>query len=126
VPLDPDYPAERLEFMLKDCAPVAVLMESSTKTALTGGDDQITKIDLTHEQSKWNYLPNTNLERCETYVSPGNLAYIISSAQLDLRAMVEHGGVVNRLNWMQRRYLLNQDDAVLQKHTVLMYQWEFF
>ena len=39
VPLDPAYPAERLAFMLKDSAPVAVLTDAAARPALAGCAD---------------------------------------------------------------------------------------
>ena len=41
LPLDPDYPPERLEYMLGDAAPVAVLTDSTSRRALPKGVEPV-------------------------------------------------------------------------------------
>ncbi|MGN7964400.1 AMP-binding protein, partial [Brucella sp. 22210] len=51
-------------------------------------------------------------------LTPRNLAYVIytsGSTGQPKGVMNEHGGVVNRLAWMQQDYRLTEADAVLQK-----------
>ncbi|MBV9773838.1 MAG: amino acid adenylation domain-containing protein, partial [Gemmatimonadetes bacterium] len=63
--------------------------------------------------------------------TPENLAYVIYTSGSTGRpkgAMNEHGGVVNRLLWMQEEYGLTPGDVVLQK-TPFSFDvsvWEFF
>ncbi|UCH92161.1 MAG: amino acid adenylation domain-containing protein [Candidatus Aminicenantes bacterium] len=62
---------------------------------------------------------------------PGNLAYVIytsGSTGKPKGVMLQHGSVVNRLNWMQRFYPLGENDMILQKTSVTfdVSVWELF
>ncbi|MDU3294553.1 MAG: AMP-binding protein, partial [Pseudomonas aeruginosa] len=64
-------------------------------------------------------------------VAPSDLAYIIytsGSTGVPKGVMVEHRSVVNRLNWMQRRYPIGERDVLLQKTPVTfdVSVWELF
>ena len=79
VPLDLSYPVERLQFILQDSAPVALLVRSDWPGLqdLAGGVHAgIQVVDLANEDAFAN-LPETNLERGETGVDAENLAYVI-------------------------------------------------
>ena len=57
----------------------------------------------------------------EPVASPEDLAYVIYTSGSTGRpkgVMIEHRSVVNRLHWMQRRYLLGADDVILHKTPV--------
>jgi amino acid adenylation domain-containing protein/non-ribosomal peptide synthase protein (TIGR01720 family) len=88
LPLDPSYPAERLDFMISDAQPVAVL------PAAFVGKSRIT--------------PSR----------PDNPAYVIYTSGSTGRpkgVVVSHRAIVNRLLWMQHEYQLTGRDRVLQK-----------
>jgi len=64
-------------------------------------------------------------------VKPGNLSYLIytsGSTGKPKGVLVEHRALVNRINWMQKRYGLTPDDVVLQKtpYSFDVSVWEFF
>nr|QMN69943.1 PsoB [Pseudomonas putida] len=110
VPVDPDYPAERVRHMLTDSAPVAVLVHAATRHVPDAGQ----VIDL--DQPTWGEQPTSN--PVVTGLTPRHLAYVIytsGSTGLPKGVMNEHVGVVNRLLWMQDAYELGADDVVLQK-----------
>jgi amino acid adenylation domain-containing protein len=97
LPLDPDYPADRIEFMLADAQPALVLTPS-----LLSETDQSSS-------------PNTPLE---VDLHPDHPAYVIYTSGSTGRpkgVVVPHRGIVNRLLWMQHEYRLTPDDRVLQK-----------
>ncbi|MGQ0440596.1 AMP-binding protein, partial [Bacillus sp. B-TM1] len=51
-------------------------------------------------------------------VTANNLAYIIytsGSTGNPKGVMIEHHSVINRLQWMQKKYPLSEDDTILQK-----------
>jgi amino acid adenylation domain-containing protein len=79
VPLDLSYPEQRLQFMLQDSAPVALLARSEWQGLgdLAGGiHEGIQIIDLTNGDVFTN-LPEMNLDRAETGVAPECLACVI-------------------------------------------------
>ncbi|WP_033287826.1 non-ribosomal peptide synthase/polyketide synthase [Amycolatopsis jejuensis] len=106
LPLDPDYPAERREFMLADAAPAVVL---DGPVDVSGYDD-------------------TNVD---THATPESAAYVIYTSGSTGRpkgVVVPQQGIVNRLLWMQDEYQLTADDRVLQKtpSSFDVSVWEFF
>ncbi len=76
VPLDLSYPEQRLQFILKDSAAVALLVQGNVPGWAGGIHTGIHVIDLTNEPVAANLL-ETNLERAETGVDPECLAYVI-------------------------------------------------
>ena len=125
VPLDPAYPLERLAYMLEDSAPLAVLVQGSTRELL--GEMAAAVIDLDH--AHWQSQPTGNL--CVAELTPQHTAYVIytsGSTGQPKGVINEHRGVVNRLLWMQDAYQLTAADTVLQK-TPFSFDvsvWEFF
>jgi amino acid adenylation domain-containing protein len=92
LPVDPDYPPDRVEFMLTDAAPTIVL---STVEDLPEDDSPV-----------------------EVDIHPDHPAYVIYTSGSTGRpkgVVVPHRGIVNRLLWMQHEYGLTPADRVLQK-----------
>ncbi|WP_048441074.1 amino acid adenylation domain-containing protein, partial [Caenimonas sp. SL110] len=126
VPIDPDYPPERIEFMLQDCAPKVLLTQARLADTLPTTSAVVVQLDA--DGQTWQDQPRT----CPV-VDAGatDLAYVIytsGSTGQPKGAMNEHRAVVNRLHWMQQAYGLNCDDRVLQK-TPFSFDvsvWEFF
>ncbi|MCP4654106.1 MAG: amino acid adenylation domain-containing protein, partial [bacterium] len=109
VPLDPGYPAERIDFMIEDAGAEVVL----TQKDLAG---------LGESGSGSGTGSGTGSE---------GLAYVIytsGSTGQPKGAMSSHRAIVNRLRWMQEQYALTAADRVLQK-TPFSFDvsvWEFF
>ncbi|MBJ8349003.1 condensation domain-containing protein, partial [Antrihabitans sp. YC2-6] len=125
VPVDPDHPAERIDYILDTAQPVCVLT--------TRGDDfgtpdavLIDELDL----AGFSAEPVADAERVAP-LRAGNTAYVIFTSGSTGRpkgVAVSHGAIVNRLVWMQSAYGLGADDVVLQKTpaTFDVSVWEFF
>ncbi|QFZ21617.1 non-ribosomal peptide synthetase [Saccharothrix syringae] len=108
LPVDPDYPADRVAFMLADADPVLVLDAESSR-----------ELDATPATGP---LPT---------VRGGDPAYVIYTSGSTGRpkgVVVPHDAIVNRLLWMQDEYRLGPDDRVLQKtpSSFDVSVWEFF
>ncbi|MTJ66344.1 non-ribosomal peptide synthetase, partial [Nocardia seriolae] len=125
VPLDPDHPAERTEYILETADPV---------TALTSGEDlpintaQV-RIDLL-DLASYSAKPITDADR-RAPLRDSNTAYVIFTSGSTGRpkgVAVPHAAIVNRLLWMQSEYGLTADDVVIQKTpaTFDVSVWEFF
>ncbi|MDO7929923.1 amino acid adenylation domain-containing protein [Pseudomonas sp. KFB-139] len=125
VPLDPDYPADRLAYMLENSAPVVVLGQLSLRDSLPHCKCPMLMLD----GQELDGQPGDNPRVANLTAS--NLAYVIytsGSTGQPKGVMNEHIGVVNRLLWMQDEYVLDATDVVLQK-TPFSFDvsvWEFF
>ena len=131
MPLDPSYPSDRLAYMLKDSAPVALLMQSHLTHLFAGIGYKGKLVDLASADPVWRTQPDTDPLAAERGLSPHNLAYVIytsGSTGKPKGVMIEHRSLVNRLVWMQDAYGLTSGDSVLQK-TPFSFDvsvWEFF
>ncbi|MFI6151838.1 non-ribosomal peptide synthase/polyketide synthase, partial [Kitasatospora sp. NPDC051170] len=128
LPVDPEYPAERIAFTLADADAVCVLTQRTTASVVPG-HVPVVVLDS----------PETVAELAETDAGPvtGNgllpshPAYVIYTSGSTGRpkgVVVAHAGIVNRLVWMQSAYGLSGADRVLQK-TPFGFDvsvWEFF
>ena len=108
VPIDPGNPAERVRFVLDDCAAKVVLTSPGTPVP-AGTAARVRRIDAGSDRSGDPPAPGAT-ERDLAYV-----IYTSGSTGRPKGVMVEHRSVVNRLHWMQRRYPLGADDVLLQK-----------
>ncbi|WP_409495449.1 non-ribosomal peptide synthase/polyketide synthase [Amycolatopsis sp. cmx-11-12] len=106
LPVDRDYPADRIAFMLEDAAPAVVL-------------DGLPILDS---------YPDVNLGRVVDPSSPAYVIYTSGSTGRPKGVVVPHQGIVNRLLWMQGEYGLTAEDRVLQKtpSSFDVSVWEFF
>ncbi|MET8045910.1 amino acid adenylation domain-containing protein, partial [Micromonospora sp. NPDC005215] len=76
LPVDPDYPADRIASTLADAAPVLVLTDAVTATAVTGGPTPQLRVD---DPSLTDGLSGDNLEQAERTrpLHPLDPAYVI-------------------------------------------------
>ena len=113
LPLDPELPAERLEFMLADSnAEVLVTVESLLPhLPRYGGPTVLLDAD-------WPTIAGRDASDLAVPVSSDNLAYVIYTSGSTGRpkgVLNTHGGIVNRLLSMQDTYRLDGSDRLLQK-----------
>ncbi|MDQ0703047.1 arthrofactin-type cyclic lipopeptide synthetase A [Pseudomonas sp. W3I7] len=101
VPVDPAHPAERLNYLLHDSAPVVVLTQHDLLARLPMLDVPIIRLDLpTHGRN----------DSPPVAVTPSNLAYVIytsGSTGLPKGVMVEHHTVSNLVDWHCRAFNLH-------------------
>jgi natural product biosynthesis luciferase-like monooxygenase protein len=111
LPLDPDFPADRLAFMLDDAQAPVLLTESSLAGSLPGGDYQTLVMDSDSQSWATNDSSPT-----EDGASVDNLAYVIytsGSTGKPKGVMVEHGNVVNFFAGMDQSVARGKRDAWL-------------
>jgi natural product biosynthesis luciferase-like monooxygenase protein len=92
VPLDPDYPPERLRYMAEDAGLVALVTVDHAARDL---GPAVPIVNLTREAEALRRLPG---EAPQVQVNPDNLAYVIYTSGSTGRpkgVMVEHRNVVN-------------------------------
>ncbi|WP_405107337.1 amino acid adenylation domain-containing protein [Micromonospora sp. NBC_01405] len=125
LPLDPEYPADRLSFMVTDAAAGVVLVQEHLRDVLPDTGATVLALD---DEAVWADQPTADPAPT---AGPGNLAYVIYTSGSTGRPKGvpnTHRGIVNRLDWMQKAYRLGADDAVLQKTPASfdVSVWEFF
>ncbi|MER7892982.1 amino acid adenylation domain-containing protein [Micromonospora sp. NPDC094482] len=125
LPLDPEYPADRLAFMLTDADAPVVLIQEHLRDVLPATDATVLALD---DDRVWADQPTVDPTPT---VGPEHLAYVIYTSGSTGRPKGvpnTHRGIVNRLDWMQKTYRLGPDDAVLQKTPASfdVSVWEFF
>ncbi|MGZ8172154.1 MULTISPECIES: amino acid adenylation domain-containing protein [Methylobacter] len=126
VPLDPGYPQDRLDFMIADVNAPIVLTQAGLLNKLALCSTKILCLD-----TQWHEVAVEPATNPVVAIMPENLAYCIytsGSTGQPKGVGVPHQGILNRLQWMQEQYGLNEMDRVLQK-TPFSFDvsvWEFF
>ncbi len=117
VPIDPEYPAERIKYMLEDTASEFIITgkRSSQKLKVI---ENVKLIDLDAEQLTISKLPKDNLK---ISVKPNNLAYVIytsGSTGLPKGVMVEHAGIMNLIAWHDKVYEVSDKSRATTMSTI--------
>ncbi|HKX30429.1 MAG TPA: amino acid adenylation domain-containing protein, partial [Blastocatellia bacterium] len=125
LPLDLDYPAERLAFMLEDSASVGLITTAEIAARLPAGPRRwlLDRSDLTDREPASSPAADP--------AKPSQAAYVIytsGSTGAPKGAVIEHAAVVNRLEWMRLHYGISPGDRILQKTPVGfdVSVWELF
>ncbi|MFD7548725.1 amino acid adenylation domain-containing protein [Streptomyces sp. NPDC059816] len=127
LPLDPDYPADRIAFMLADAHPVALVTDGSGAHPAAGGSTAV----LVADDPAADADDDSDGPAPVRAAGPGDPAYVIYTSGSTGRpkgVVVPHSAIVNRLSWAQAEYRLTPDDRVLQKtpSSFDVSVWEFF
>ena len=126
LPLDPEYPPERVAFMARDAKASVLLTQKHLAANLPEEKETVICLD-----SDWSGIAKHNSQNLARGVAAENLAYVIytsGSTGMPKGAMNTHRGICNRLLWMQDEYQMTDRDRVLQK-TPFSFDvsvWEFF
>ncbi|MFF7095663.1 amino acid adenylation domain-containing protein [Streptomyces rubradiris] len=123
LPLDPDYPARRLAYMLADAAPVCALADRAGRLPEGTGTDVVVLDGL-----DTSGYAQTDPGRALTPAHPAYVIYTSGSTGRPKGVVVPHRAIDNRLRWMQAEYGLTPADRVLQKtpSSFDVSVWEFF
>ncbi|WP_265445529.1 non-ribosomal peptide synthetase [Acetivibrio straminisolvens] len=124
LPIDPHYPEDRINYILEDSG-VSVLLTSGKfhDMNIQGNIQRIFLEDKSLYQGESNNPANA--------VLPNSLAYVIytsGSTGKPKGTLIEHHSLVNRINWMQKKYPIGPNDTILQKtpFTFDVSVWEMF
>jgi amino acid adenylation domain-containing protein len=126
LPIDPDYPADRVAYMLADSGVPVLLAQDHLLERLPEHGAAVVSLTSPPWPPSPIALPPTGRGG-----DASHLAYVIYTSGSTGRpkgTMNSHRGIVNRLLWMQAQYGLTADDRVLQK-TPFSFDvsvWEFF
>ncbi|MBR8842255.1 non-ribosomal peptide synthetase [Pseudoalteromonas sp. JC3] len=113
VPLDLDYPAERLQYIVASSGVQLLLTHAEGVDALPPFPEQIT-------QCVWQQIDLAPYSQDNLIVDahPEQLAYVIYTSGSTGRpkgVAISHRSLVSCMQWMQREYQLTREDAVLHK-----------
>ncbi|WP_344045439.1 amino acid adenylation domain-containing protein [Streptomyces thermoalcalitolerans] len=127
VPIDPEYPAARIEFMIQDADVPLILTQEHHRHTLDGTTARLL------------VLPDESLDREDDTdpvrdLEPGSPVYMIYTSGSTGRpkgVINRHDALANRLHWMQSAFPLTGGaggDRVLQKtpYSFDVSVWEFF
>lgn len=128
VPIDPDYPVERIRYILDDIESSIVLTTASSVEKLAG----INNTELVSLDTSWETIAQYPSHPCAAVIESNQLAYVMytsGSTGKPKGVMIEHGSIVNKLLWTQDYYKLSgASDVAIQKTSFCFDAsiWEFF
>ena len=107
VPLDPSYPVQRLDFMMR-AAGMPVLLTTRAVAACIAVPEGIAAICV---DAEWDSLVTSDHGNPAVEAAPGQLAYVIytsGSTGTPKGTLIEHGGLTNYLNWCVGAYRVSE------------------
>jgi non-ribosomal peptide synthetase component F len=124
LPLDPSQPLLRLQSILDESTPSAILVDGNQNLPELEWNAPL--IDVRHLDAE-----TEKASMQSPRFNPENAAYVIYTSGSTGRSkgvINTHGAIVNRLLWMQDQYQLDISDRVLQKTPTGfdVSVWEFF
>ncbi|MBD2820023.1 amino acid adenylation domain-containing protein [Xenorhabdus sp. 42] len=124
LPVDPNYPQERIDYMLEDSG-VTVIIADKLNQSLSARSYTMIDGNKVVAQGTQSRAEQANLSTADS------LAYMIytsGSTGQPKGVMINHYSVVNRIEWMQERYPLDNTDVILQKTPISfdVSVWELF
>ncbi|HEX4714235.1 MAG TPA: amino acid adenylation domain-containing protein, partial [Ktedonobacteraceae bacterium] len=115
LPLDPAYPSDRLDFMLRDAQPRLLLTQASLAELFVGLNTPVLLLDS--QAHLWQQAPAHNLSPSALALSPHHLAYLIytsGSTGLPKGVMVEHKSLANLIAAQIQEFAIQKDSLTLQ------------
>jgi amino acid adenylation domain-containing protein len=111
LPLDINYPDERLAYMVEDAAPRLIITSENLRSRFERMGRVLIFDELAPGFEEHPSAPKKTL----TPDHPAYIIYTSGSTGKPKGVVVSHGAVVNLLCWLQDEYSLSADDVVLQK-----------
>jgi amino acid adenylation domain-containing protein len=120
LPLDPEYPSERLSFMLEDAAPVCVLSAGSAMQRLPAGS-VVLDLGAPQTQAELAAQPSGNFDHRQVGLTGQHPAYVIytsGSTGKPKGVMVSHAGLSNYLMWADQACYQEQGAGSPTVHSI--------
>ncbi|MBL3645454.1 amino acid adenylation domain-containing protein [Bacillus sp. RHFB] len=124
LPVDPDYPTDRIDFMLNDARPSSIITSKELSSKLSGAHGA-ERIVLDEEETilEIGSYPDINVddEKRKGPVSPFNPAYMIytsGSTGKPKGVLIQSASLINFLSSMQSQFSLKPQDRLLAVTTI--------
>ncbi|ARU60861.1 hypothetical protein CBW65_06940 [Tumebacillus avium] len=127
LPLDLDYPMDRIAYMLQDSQTEVLLTQQHAAERYKDQSVQMILLDDTDGTSSVTETRD-NLHLQVTGEQPAYVIYTSGSTGQPKGIVVGHGAISNHMQWMQTEFPLDASDRVLQK-TACSFDasvWEFY
>ncbi|WP_369929407.1 non-ribosomal peptide synthase/polyketide synthase [Xanthomonas sp. NCPPB 2632] len=114
LPLDPGYPAERLQYMLQDSEAPFLLSDSSLEADLPASASRVILLDLERERTAAYATDDLDLRND---IGANSLAYVIYTSGTSGQpkgVMLEHGGVCNLASLLRESLDVGAGSQVVQ------------
>ncbi|MDP9901726.1 non-ribosomal peptide synthetase [Variovorax ginsengisoli] len=112
LPLDPEYPVQRLDYIVEDSGIALLLVHRATRDLITA------RAGLVKLEVDGGYFADQPQDDPRVALHGENLAYVIYTSGSTGRpkgAAVRHDAVHSCMAWMQQTYCLSRADTVLHK-----------
>lgn len=112
VPIDPDFPQSRIDYLLEDCQPSLVVTQNHLLDRLANWEGEV--FDLNREASLLNLLPTTRLQAVNTADDLAYVIYTSGSTGKPKGTMLNHRGVINLAKTQADVFCIHENSVVLQ------------
>lgn len=119
IPLDPEYPTDRISYILRDCG-----VHTLITTSALAGKHSFTSTELLHVDRDWGEVslqPDARLSREETGAKPDDVCYVIYTSGSTGRpkgVQIEHRSACHLVRAEGWVYGVRPDDRVYQGFSV--------
>lgn len=113
IPLDPNYPEDRLNYMLQDSGVEILLTQQKLLSTLPQHNAKIICLN-----TDWETVSQQSTENLDIAITADNLAYGIytsGSTGKPKGVAIAHRAIVNHVSWVVQTLSLTSSDKVLQK-----------
>jgi amino acid adenylation domain-containing protein len=129
LPLSPEYPEDRLRYMIEDSGADVIVCQDALKARLAALAPDSTLVTPADAARFARSVAAHDEPTLAARARPHDLAYVIYTSGSTGRpkgVAIEHRSIVNQMHWLSTAYALNRDRVVLQK-TPMSFdaaQWE--
>lgn len=123
LPIDPEYPRDRIEYILKNSEAAAVVSQGKFVSS-AGNLPYINMTAFIENAEKTEDMPPCNAAENDT----AYVIYTSGSTGSPKGAKISHKSVINRILWMEDKYPIGENGVILQKtpYTFDVSVWELF
>ncbi|WP_413198526.1 amino acid adenylation domain-containing protein [Nostoc piscinale] len=116
IPLDPNYPSERIAFILEDTQAPVLLTQTALLAVMPPHQAKVICLD-----TDWHHISQHSQKNLVTEITPENLAYIIytsGSTGKPKGVMIQHASTVAMLDWADKTFSREARAGVLASTSI--------